>query len=124
MGEVRGLPVPKGGIDTDERRLPHRWGREIPKGVVVGPLALATSDPEPTRRFGSEVPVGLAAPLPTERAVVIQLEAKRDVGGIEAEARQPRRGEVLGLVDLNQRAARFMQEVSGELDGVGGRESL
>jgi hypothetical protein len=47
------------GVDPDEWGTPHRRGGEIPKGVVVRPLALPTADAEPARFLRSTIVVGV-----------------------------------------------------------------
>jgi len=48
----------------------------------------------------------------TQVPVLIEVESQRSAGRVKVEATEPPRGEVLRLVNLNERAGRFVQEVA------------
>jgi hypothetical protein len=93
--------IPIGSIDPDQGRPSHRRCREIPERIVVGALALSAPGSEAACFLCSEVAIGLPLPRSAELNMFLDIETKWYIGRIHLERLQPKRREVLRLIDFD-----------------------
>lgn len=111
-GEVRRRSVAGGGGDPNDGWVPHVRDNEVAKGVVVSPLSLPSTLTEPDGGLCCPVAVRLRRPRCAQGAVLVEVETEWNTRWVEVEAAKPPRGEVLGLVNLDERAGLLVEEVA------------
>ena len=87
---------------------------EVAQRVVVGALALAPAEAEALGGQPAVEPVGARGPLAAQRPCSSTVEAEGRVGAVELERGQAERGEVRGVVDLDDRPRRRVHELDGQ----------
>ena len=104
---VGGGAVAVDGGDAHERRMPHRGRREVEQRVVVGALPLHAAEAEALGGQAARRAASLGRRRARGRARGTRRASKPSgaLGGVEVEREQAGRREVLGPVDLDQRAA-------------------
>lgn len=87
---ICGPTVAEWGLDADEWRVSHSRGSQVSQGVVIGPLAPATSRSKTTGCAVRERLIRLSLPTTTERDVLLAVKAQRDLRWVEPKRRQAR----------------------------------
>ena len=118
-GGVSPRSVAVSGSSADHGRVPHRRDCQVPQRVVVRALTLPAALPEPSGGPVRAVPVCARTPLPAQIRVGGEVEAEDGVRGVKLQGSEAVAGEVLVLVDLDERARRRMQVVAPQ-----GREAF
>ena len=111
---VGGFPVAVDGRDPNERRMTHRRSRQVAQRIVIRPFPLHAAESEALGGQPAFEAVGPRAPGAAQLLVLLEVEPDVRISGIELERCQPERGEVSGLVDLDQGSRRLVHQIDRE----------
>ena len=103
-----------GCCNTNHWRVPHGRDDEITQRIMIGTLPLSASLTETNGGLGFPEIVRTGGPFPAQLPIGAKVISQAGIGGVLVEGEQSKSGEVLGLVDFNERSGGRVIEVTGQ----------
>ena len=107
-------PVSIGCRNTKHWRVPHGRDDEITQRIMIGTLPLPATLTEANGGLGFPEIVRTGCPFPAQFPIGAKVKSQAGIGGVLVEGEQSKSGEVLGLVDFNERSCGRVIEVAGQ----------